>query len=190
MELAETTLESETIYSGRLIGLRRDKVRLPNGRTSTREVVVHPGAVAVVPLLDDGRVVLVRQYRHAVGKTLMEIPAGTLHPNEAAEECALRELREETGYTAGHLEHLTSIYLAPGYSTELIHLFLATNLKPASGEADEDEFVEPVAVPLEEAVSQIGEGKIQDAKTVAALLLVWQKRVAADKAEDTANPKT
>ncbi|MCS7186651.1 MAG: NUDIX hydrolase [Armatimonadetes bacterium] len=177
-ELIETMLESERIYDGRLIGLRRDKVKLPNGRTSTREVVVHPGAVAIVPLLSDGRVILVRQYRYAVGKILMEIPAGTLHPNETAEDCALRELREEIGYTAGQLEHLASIYLAPGYSTELIHVFLATNLEPASGDMDEDEFVEPVAIPLEDAISQIGEGKIQDAKTVAALLLVWQKRKA------------
>lgn len=175
-ELKETMLESETLYDGRLIGLRRDKVMLPNGRMSTREIVVHPGAVAIVPLLDDGRVILVKQYRYAVGKTLMEIPAGTLHPNETAEECALRELREEIGYTAGKLEHLTSIYIAPGYSTELIHVFLATNLTPASGETDEDEFIEPLAIPLDEAISQINEGKIQDAKTVAALLLVWHKR--------------
>lgn len=175
-ELKETTLESETLYSGRLIGLRRDKVELPNGRTSTREVVVHPGAVAVVPLLDDGRVILVKQYRYAIGKTLMEIPAGTLHPNETVEECALRELREEIGYTAGKLEHLTSIYVAPGYSTELIHVFLATNLTPESGETDEDEFIEPLALPIEEAISQINEGKIQDAKTVAALLLVWHRQ--------------
>lgn len=184
-ELRETTLESERIYYGRLIGLRRDKVQLPDGRTSIREVVVHPGAVAIVPLLDDGKVVLVRQYRHAVGKILMEIPAGTLHPNEAAEECALRELQEETGYTAGKLEHLTSMYLAPGYSTELLHVFLATKLSPASGEKDEDEFVAPVAVPLEEVISQIGEGKIQDAKTVAALLLVWHKRKDVVKGLDT-----
>jgi ADP-ribose pyrophosphatase len=180
-ELKETTLESETIYDGRLIGLRRDKVRLPDGRTSVREVVVHPGAVAIVPLLDDGRVILVKQYRYAVGKTLMEIPAGTLHPNETAEECALRELREEIGYTAGQLEHLTSIYLAPGYSTELIHVFLATKLSPASEKADEDEFIEPVAMSLEEALSQIHEGKIQDAKTATALLLVWHKQKAATK---------
>lgn len=180
-ELKETALESEVLYEGRLIGLRRDKVRLPDGRTSTREVVVHPGAVAIVPLLDDGRVILVTQYRHAVGKILMEIPAGTLHPNEVAEECAQRELREETGYTAGKLEHLTSIYLAPGYSTELLHVFLATSLNPAPGEMDEDEFVEPLAIPLEEAISQISEGKIQDAKTVAALLLVWQKQKAGTK---------
>ncbi len=185
-ELRETMVESETLYHGRLIGLRKDKVQLPDGRTSTREVVVHPGAVAIVPLLDDGRVVLVRQYRYAVGKILMEIPAGTLHPNETAEECALRELREEIGYTAGRLEHLTSLYLAPGYSTELLHVFLATNLNSESGTMDEDEFIEPVAIPLEEAISQISEGKIQDAKTVAALLLVWHKQKATTKAVNTA----
>ncbi len=184
-KLRETVMESETLYEGRLIGLRKDKVKLPDGRASTREVVVHPGAVAVVPLLDDGRVILVKQYRYAVGKTLIEIPAGTLHPNELAEECALRELREETGYTAGHLEHLTSLYLAPGYSTELLHVFLATDLKPESSDMDEDEFVEPIAIPLEEAISQVNDGKIQDAKTVAALLLVWHKRGSTIKAVNT-----
>ena len=162
----EKLLRSEKVFDGRLISLRKDTVRLPNGRESTREVIVHPGAVAIVPMLDD---------RHAVGKTLMEIPAGTLHPDERPEDCALRELREETGYIAGRLEKLLSLYLAPGYSTELIHLFLAEDLRPAKSEKDEDEFIELAVVPLDEAVVKILEGEIQDAKTVAALLLVWNK---------------
>lgn len=174
-ETVEELLKSEKVFDGRLIALRKDTVRLPNGRESTREVVVHPGAVAIVPMLDDRKVVLVSQYRHAVGKTLMEIPAGTLHPDEKPEDCALRELREETGYIAGRLEKLLSLYLAPGYSTELIHLFLAEDLRPAKSETDEDEFIELVVVPLDEAVVKILEGEIQDAKTVAALLLVWNK---------------
>lgn len=171
----EKLLRSEKVFDGRLISLRKDTVRLPNGRESTREVIVHPGAVAIVPMLDDRKVVLVSQYRHAVGKTLMEIPAGTLHPDERPEDCALRELREETGYIAGRLEKLLSLYLAPGYSTELIHLFLAEDLRPAKSEKDEDEFIELAVVPLDEAVVKILEGEIQDAKTVAALLLVWNK---------------
>ncbi|MGQ9462903.1 MAG: NUDIX hydrolase [Candidatus Fervidibacter sp.] len=174
-ETVEELLRSEKVFDGRLIALRRDTVRLLNGRESTREVVVHPGAVAIVPMLDDRKVVLVSQYRHAVGKTLMEIPAGTLHPDEKPEDCALRELREETGYIAGRLEKLLSLHLAPGYSTELIHLFLAEDLRPAKSETDEDEFIEPVIVPLDEAVVKILKGEIQDAKTVAALLLVWNK---------------
>lgn len=174
-ETVEELLRSEKVFDGRLIALRKDTVRLPNGRESSREVVVHPGAVAIVPILDDRKVILVSQYRHAVGKTLMEIPAGTLHPDEKPEECALRELREETGYIAGRLEKLLSLYLAPGYSTELIHLFLAEDLRPAKSETDEDEFIELVIVPLDEAVVKILKGEIQDAKTVAALLLVWNK---------------
>lgn len=174
-ETVEELLRSEKVFDGRLIALRKDTVRLPNGRESTREVVVHPGAVAIVPMLDDRKVILVSQYRHAVGKTLMEIPAGTLHPDEKPEDCALRELREETGYIAGRLEKLLSLYLAPGYSTELIHLFLAEDLRPAKSETDEDEFIELVIVPLDEAVVKILKGEIQDAKTVAALLLMWNK---------------
>jgi len=177
-ELTEVLIESDKVFEGRLISVRKDTVRLPNGRTSTREVVVHPGAVAVVPMLEDGRVILVKQYRHAVGKILMEIPAGTLYPDETPEECALRELREEVGYAAGRLEKLTSVYLAPGYSTELIHLFLSTDLQPAEGETDEDEFLKPVTLTLDEAVAQIANGEIQDAKTVAALLLVWSKQIS------------
>jgi ADP-ribose pyrophosphatase len=177
-ELTEVLIESIKVFEGRLISVRKDTVKLPNGRTSTREVVVHPGAVAIVPMLEDGRVILVKQYRHAVGKILMEIPAGTLHPDETPEECALRELREEIGYSAGRLEKLTSVYLAPGYSTELIHLFLATDLQPAEGETDEDEFLKPVTLTLDEAIAQISDGEIQDAKTVAALLLVWSKQMS------------
>jgi ADP-ribose pyrophosphatase len=173
--LRELTIATETLFEGRLLKLRRDLVRLPDGRESVREIVVHPGAVAIVPMRDDGQVILVRQYRHATGKVLLEVPAGTLNPNEAPEDCALRELREETGYTATHLERLVSFYLAPGYSTELIHLFLATGLKPADGKTDEDEWVETVVMPLAEAVAQILRGEIEDAKTMAALLLVWQK---------------
>jgi len=177
-ELTEVLIESDKVFDGRLISVRKDTVKLPNGRTSTREVVVHPGAVAIVPMLEDGRVILVKQYRHAVRKILMEIPAGTLHPDETLEECALRELREEIGYSAGRLEKLTSVYLAPGYSTELIHLFLATDLQPAEGETDEDEFLKPVTLTLDEAIAQIADGEIQDAKTVTALLLVWSKQMS------------
>jgi len=153
-------------------------VQLPSGRVSTREVVVHPGAVAIVPLREDERVVLVRQYRHAVGKILMEIPAGTMHPQETPEECAQRELREEVWCSAGRLEKLASFYLAPGYSTELLHLFLATDLTPAKGEQDEDELLEITTLPLTDALAAIERGDIQDAKTIVGLLLVWHRRLS------------
>jgi len=175
LALRETLIARKTLFEGRLLKLRCDLVRLPDGRESVREIVVHPGAVAVVPLRDDGQVVLVRQYRHATEKVLLEVPAGTLNPDEPPEACALRELREETGYTARHLQRLASFYLAPGYSTELIHLFLATELQPTEGKTDEDEWVETVTMPLAEAVTLILRGEIEDAKTIAALLLAWQK---------------
>ena len=179
MDLRETRLKSETVFEGRLLRLQKDEVRLPDGRLSVREVVVHPGAVAIVPLLEDRRVVLVRQFRYAIGKVLMEIPAGTRHPDETPEECAQRELQEETGYTAQHLHHLTDFYVAPGYSTELIHLFLATGLQPAMSEPDEDELVEVVALPLSEAMAAIARGEVQDAKTIIGLLWVWQQQESA-----------
>ncbi|MCS7263651.1 MAG: NUDIX hydrolase [Armatimonadetes bacterium] len=174
-KLEERMLNSEKIFEGRLIGLRRDEVQLSDGRKSVREVVIHPGAIAVVPIMNDGKVLLVRQFRYAVGKTLIEIPAGTLNLDETPEECAQRELSEETGFTAGKLERLTSLYLAPGYSTELIYLFIATELKPTEGERDQDEILEVVKMPLEEAIVAIERGEIQDAKTIAALLLVKKR---------------
>ncbi len=174
-ELAEKMIGSKTVFEGRLVGLRQDEVQLPDGRKSIREVVVHPGAVAVVPLTSDGQIVLIRQFRYAVGETLIEIPAGTLHPDETPEECAQRELREEIGYAAGKLERLTSLYLAPGYSTELIHLFIATELIPADGEREEDEILEVVKMPLKDAIAAAEKGEIRDAKTLAALFLVHQR---------------
>ncbi len=171
-ELTERTLGSETVFEGRLIKVRKDEVQLRDGRKSTREVVVHPGAVAVLPLTKEMKIVFVRQFRYAIGKALIEIPAGTLQPNETPEECAQRELSEEIGFTAGKLERLISLYLAPGYSTELIHLFVATDLMPSKVERDEDEILEIVEMSFKDAIAAIGRGEIQDAKTVAALLLV------------------
>ncbi|MCS7191910.1 MAG: NUDIX hydrolase [Armatimonadetes bacterium] len=172
---AEKMLSSEIAFEGRLISLRRDEVQLSDGRKSVREVVIHPGAVAVVPLTSDRKVLLVRQFRYAVRKNLIEIPAGTLHHDETPEECAQRELSEEIGFTAGKLERLTSLYLAPGYSTELIYLFIATELTPTEGERDQDEILEVVKMSLEEAIAAIERGEIQDAKTIAALLLVKKR---------------
>ena len=173
--LVEKVLQTEPAYEGHLVKLYVDTVQLPDGGQSKREIVRHPGAVAMVPLLDDGRVVLVRQYRHAAGKVLVEIPAGTLEPGEDPLRAAERELQEETGYKPGSLERLGHEYAAPGYTTELIHLFLATELVPSALDQDADEFIEVVTLPFEEAVAQVMRGEIEDSKTMLALLLVARR---------------
>jgi ADP-ribose pyrophosphatase len=170
-KLAEKTLNSESVYAGRVVKLTVDDVELPNGQTSKREVVRHPGAVAVVPIDAEGRVVLVKQFRYAIGRVLLEIPAGTLHPGEDPDECAGRELQEETCFKPGKLDKLGSIFLAPGYSTEEIHLYLATHLAASRLEMDADEFIEVTRLTLAEVMEKIAANSIQDAKTIAAIML-------------------
>lgn len=171
MELREELIESKEAFSGRLVKLRVDRVRLPNGKESTREIVVHRGAVAVVPLLDSDTIVMVRQFRQAAGETLLEIPAGTLDPNEPPEICASRELSEEIGYIPGKLTLMFRSFLAPGYSSEMLHTFLAQDLTPAKSEHDEDEFIEIVHVKMREAVELIGAGEIKDAKSICGIMM-------------------
>jgi ADP-ribose pyrophosphatase len=170
MELKETILGSETIYSGKIVHLRVDTVRLPDGRESKREIVGHRGAVCIVPIRD-GSVLMVRQFRLAAGKALLEIPAGTLEEGEEPDACAARELEEETGYRAGNLRPMFQAYLAPGYSTERIHAYLATGLTPASAHTDADENVELVTLPIDEIEGRVLSGEFQDAKTIASLLV-------------------
>lgn len=155
--------------------MRSDRVALPDGRESIREVVAHPGAVAVVPLTDDGQVVLIEQWRYAAGGPLLEIPAGTLEPNEDPTTCAARELAEEIGCKAGRLQLLGSFFVSPGYSSERIHLFLATRLQPVDGRREPDERIEQILKPLHEAVAMVAEGQIEDAKTIIGILLAAQK---------------
>lgn len=171
MNLKEKTLESKRVYEGRVVNLRIDTVELPDGKNAKREIVEHPGAVAIVPLLDATKVVMIRQFRQAAGQVLTEIPAGTRDAGEAPKACALRELIEETGYSAGKLTLMFSTYLAPGYSEEMLHTFLAEDLTPAKAQQDEDEFVEVVTVELEDAVEMITTGEVKDAKTVCGLLM-------------------
>lgn len=171
MELREKTLRSERVYEGRLVNLRVDTVELPNGRVSTREVVEHRGAVAVVPILDEDRVIMVRQFRQPAGEVLLEIPAGTLDSGENPAACAARELEEETGYRAGELREMFSSYLAPGYSSEMLHTFLALGLARSRPHAEADEFLEIVVVGLDDAVGKISSGEIKDAKTICGILM-------------------
>jgi ADP-ribose pyrophosphatase len=164
-------LSTRRVHDGRIVKLSIDEVRLPNGRAVSLEIVRHPGASAVVPIDDRGRVVLVRQYRHATGSWLLEVPAGKLdHPGEAPEACALREVEEETGYRAGVLLPLGWIWTTPGFTDEKIWLFLARDLTPTRASLQDDEVLSVETLPLDEAVRRAQSGEIVDAKTVCALL--------------------
>ncbi|WP_456278434.1 NUDIX domain-containing protein [Bacillus sp. AK128] len=176
----EKTLSSKTLFEGRVIDLVLEEVLLPNGKTSTREIVKHPGAVAVIPITDDGKIVMVRQYRKALERELVEIPAGKLEKGEKPELTARRELEEETGYGCASLTHLISFYTSPGFADEMVHLYVAEGLtqKENKLELDEDEFVEVIALSIEEAKQYIHEQKIYDAKTAYAVqYLELQKAV-------------
>ena len=168
--MEEKTIEREFIYKGRIISLRVDKVFLPNGREALREVVEHPGAVAVVPVLPDGRVLLIRQFRKPVEEAILEIPAGKLEKGEDPKTCAVRELEEETGFRAGELEPIMSFFPSPGFSDERIHLFKATGLIKGEENTEDDEIIETVPLPISEALKLIEEGKIKDGKTIIGLL--------------------
>ena len=175
VNLDETLIASDVIYKGILIDLHRVTVELPDGSHTMREAVQHPGAVAIVPLLGADQVVLVRQYRTAARRILLEIPAGTLEPGEDPEQAAIRELQEEIGYKPGKLERLGREYTAPGYTTELIYLYVATELIPSRLDGDVDEFIEVVTLPLADVLAQIERGEIEDGKTLAGLLLAARK---------------
>lgn len=168
--------KTTSLYTGKIFDVVLEKVTLPNGAVKDREIVRHPGAAAMVPFLDDGRVVLIKQYRHAVGEFVWEIPAGTLEPDEAPVECARRELVEETGYEAANLEKLTEILPAPGYTDEHIHIFLATGLKAVDQRLEDDEILELQPTVLETALAMVAQGEIRDAKTIAGLFLTSLKR--------------
>lgn len=169
--LRETTTASERVFEGSLISVRVDEVTLPDGSASRREIVEHRGAVAAVPLTAEREVLLVRQWRHPASAALLEIPAGTREEGEEPLATLQRELIEEIGHRAERIELLAEVYVAPGYSTELIGLYLATGLEPADGEADADENIEVVRVPLQEAFRMCRDGELTDSKTVSALLL-------------------
>jgi ADP-ribose pyrophosphatase len=169
--LVEKTLKTEQIFSGKVISLQVDEVELPNGNVSKREIVKHPGAVAVIPVTAENKIVMVEQYRKALERTIIEIPAGKLEKGEKPEICAARELEEETGYECNNMEWLISFYTSPGFADEIIHLYKATGLskKLNAASPDEDEFVNLMEFSLDEAVQLINEQKIYDAKTAYAV---------------------
>ncbi|MGI6648395.1 MAG: NUDIX domain-containing protein [Bacillota bacterium] len=170
MNLAEKTLSSEYVYQGRMINLRVDQVELPDGKSAQREIVEHPGAVAVVALTNNRELVMVRQYRKPIDKVILEIPAGKLNHNEDPEICAQRELLEETGYQAGQLSLIARYYTTPGFSDEVMYLYLARKLIELEQSPDEDEFIEMTRVPLATAQQMVLTGEIQDAKTIIGIL--------------------
>jgi ADP-ribose pyrophosphatase len=164
---------TRNIYTGKVVTLNIDTVRLPNGETIELETIRHPGAAAVVPVKDDGTVVLVRQFRHAANGFIYEIPAGKLHPGEDPLHCAARELEEEVGYRASSFELLSSIFTAPGFADEVIHVYKATGLTRGKQQLDRDEVLDVIEMPLVEAVAKIEDGTIRDAKTIAGLQAVY-----------------
>jgi ADP-ribose pyrophosphatase len=172
-------ISSRVIHDGRVVHLSLDRVRFPDGSVGELELVRHRGASAVVPLLGsvedpDPRVVLVRQYRYAAGGFVFEVPAGIPEEGEEWEVCAMRELEEETGYRAGKLQALTRLFTTPGFTDEVIHLFLATELSQGNHKRDQDEFMETLALPLSRVLDLIETGEMQDGKSMAAILFVEQ----------------
>jgi ADP-ribose pyrophosphatase len=164
-------VSSEEKYSGRVLALRVDRVRLENGKEAVLEIIEHRGSVVMVPVDPDGGIWLVRQYRHAAGREILELPAGTLEPGEDPAACAGRELREEIGMAAGGILHIGGFFLAPGYATEFMHVFLARDLRPDRLPGDDDEILSPEKYSLVELRRRLEQGLLEDAKTVAALAM-------------------
>lgn len=176
MSIEEKTLKTERIYEGKVINLRVDTVELPDKKYSKREIIEHPGAVGIIGVNNEGRVILVKQYRKAVNDFLLEIPAGKMEPKEDPLECARREFKEETGYNASDFHVLSQFYTSPGFSDEKIYLFKADHLFKGVAEPDEDEYIEIVEMPFEKALEKITNGEIQDSKTIIAILMAKESR--------------
>ena len=169
-------MSERRVQRGAQFELITDRIPLPNGRSVLLDLLKHPGASAVVPFLDDGRVVLIRQYRFATGGYLLEVPAGKLDAGEAPDRCAARELEEETGYRAARVEKLGAMWPSPGFTDEMIHLFMASDLRPVAQRLEADEIIELVPMAFDEAIRRVHGGEIQDAKTAMALLLASERR--------------
>lgn len=168
--MAKPTAAAEPIVGGFRVVVSHERVRLPNGREMLIDVVHHPGAAAVVPFTGDTEVALIRQFRHAAGGTILEVPAGKLDAGEPPDRCAERELAEEAGFRAGRIVHLGSIWTTPGFTDEVIHLFAAFDLSPVPSRPEDDEVIEVIRVPLDRALEWVWSGELRDAKSALALL--------------------
>lgn len=171
MEYEEKTVSRKQIYKGKIISLDSAEVTLPDGKTARRDIVMHPGASVVVPLNENREIYMVRQYRKPIEKVTLELPAGKLDEGEDPAICAARELKEETGLEASEIKHLTSIYSTPGFSNEILHIYLATGLKEGTAHADEDEFVSCEKYDITELINMIINNGITDAKTIVGILM-------------------
>ncbi len=174
MSFEEKTIKSETIYEGKVVTLKKDKVQIRGGKVSYREIIRHRGAVALLPITEDGKVILVEQYRKPIEKVLLEIPAGKMEIGESPISTAARELEEETGYSAKNIELITKMLPAVGYSDEVIYIYVATGLTPGETNFDEGEDIDIVEVELKSAVEMVMSGEIEDGKTIVALMMYQQ----------------
>ncbi len=174
-DLSEHRVSSKLVYDGKLLKVRSDSVRLPDGTTAEREFIEHPGAVAVIALTDAGELVMERQYRYPLGRDMIEIPAGKIDPGEDPLATARRELMEETGYTAAQWRHMATIHIAIAYSNERIEIYLAKGLRQEGAKLDDEEFLEVFTLPLATALAWVRGGKITDSKTVSGLF--WAEKV-------------
>jgi ADP-ribose pyrophosphatase len=174
-KLKETQLSTEQIYKGTLLDVRRDEITLPNGKTSAREYIKHPGAACIVPVLPDGNIALIKQYRYPVQSEMIELPAGKLDPGEKPEVCAKRELEEEIGYSAGKLTFVCNIHPAIGFASEKMWIYLAEDLIKTVENTDHDEFLVLMPTHLDDAIKMVWDGKITDVKTIIGLL--WAERL-------------
>jgi len=170
MDQQEKTINSEEVFSGKIINVRVDQVLVPNGNKADREIVEHLGGVCIIAIADNNKILLVEQFRKPIEGNLLELPAGKLEKDEDSLECAKRELIEETGYRAGSIEFLFSFYTSPGYSDELIHLYGASNLEEVGVDPDEDEIIINHMIEQKEIIKMINMGKIKDSKTIVGLL--------------------
>ena len=174
-DLKESTKSTSVVYNGDFLDVRKDEVLLPNGKTSSREWINHPGAVVIIPILPDGKIGLIRQYRYAAKSEFIELPAGKLDNNEEPEDCAARELQEEIGYKAGKMKFLARIHPAIGFANESMSLYLATDLVQTNINRDSDEFLELMPTSLEHALDLVWSNKITDVKTIIGIL--WYQKI-------------
>lgn len=178
-DLKESRITTEVVYKGDFLDVRRDEVLLPNGETGTREWINHPGAVVIIPILPNGEIALIKQFRYAARSEFLELPAGKLDEGEDPKACAFRELEEEIGYRAGKMQFIANIHPAIGFANEIMSIYLAESLKKTNYNRDKDEFIELIPTKMEEALDLVWENKITDVKSIIGLL--WLKRLKSNR---------